>query len=47
MGSLYPDLAIDHLTDGSRSIAPFSKAECEELLGILYRAKGLYNTLPS
>ncbi|KAM5534280.1 hypothetical protein V8D89_012008 [Ganoderma adspersum] len=29
----------DHLIDGSRSVGPFSKTECEQLLGVLYRDK--------
>ncbi|TFK94669.1 hypothetical protein K466DRAFT_246215 [Polyporus arcularius HHB13444] len=38
----------DHLIDGSHSIAPFSKAECEQLLEILQREKENDSTaLPS
>ncbi|RPD67027.1 hypothetical protein L226DRAFT_452746 [Lentinus tigrinus ALCF2SS1-7] len=38
----------DHLIDGSRSIAPFSRAECEQLLDIMQREKGTDpTTLPS
>ena len=33
----------DHLIDGSRSVGPFSKSECEQLLGVLYRDKGESN----
>ncbi|PIL37278.1 hypothetical protein GSI_00971 [Ganoderma sinense ZZ0214-1] len=29
----------DHLIDGSRSVGPFSKTECEQLLEVLYRNK--------
>ena len=31
---------LEHLIDGSRSVGPFSKIECEQLLEVLYRAKG-------
>ncbi|KAI0720256.1 hypothetical protein C8T65DRAFT_705862 [Cerioporus squamosus] len=38
----------DHLIDGSRSIAPFSKAECEQLLEILQQEReNDYTTFPS
>ncbi|RDX53955.1 hypothetical protein OH76DRAFT_1479712 [Lentinus brumalis] len=49
-GGAIKDLSVDghHLIDGSHSIAPFSKAECEQLLEILQREKENDSTaLPS